>query len=119
MRFLMSLALLCCCLMLAVSVQAQTVRSLNLVANRILYEPVSGKIYASVPSSAGSNGNSIATIDPATATILAAVGPSPRHSDLGRSQVAPTGWFRRLGYGRSGRHGRRLPGAGAPSSRTR
>jgi hypothetical protein len=69
-RFHMSVVVVCW-LMHATSGEAQTVQSLNLVTNHILYEPVSGKIYATVPSSAGyPNGNSIATIDPATATIL-------------------------------------------------
>ena len=58
-----------CCFVLSISLQAQTVKSLNLVTNHIIYEPVSGMIYASVPSSAGSNGNSIATIDPTRAAI--------------------------------------------------
>ncbi|MBV9009013.1 MAG: hypothetical protein JO354_07585 [Verrucomicrobia bacterium] len=59
-----------CWLVFSITVQGQTVKSLNVVTNHILYEPVSGKIYASVPSSAGSNGNSIVTIDPTRPAIV-------------------------------------------------
>ena len=58
-----------CALMLTTTVRAQTVRSLNLLANRIIYEPVSGKIYATVPSKAATHRNSVATIDPVNATV--------------------------------------------------
>jgi hypothetical protein len=60
-------------LLFATSAWAQTVQSISLTANQMLYEPVSGKLYATVPSRAGSNGNSIATIDPVTATVLSTV----------------------------------------------
>lgn len=48
------------------------VRQLSLPVNDILYDPASKKIYASVPSAAGSIGNSIIAIDPVTGTT----GPS-------------------------------------------
>ncbi|PZR75306.1 MAG: hypothetical protein DLM52_07915 [Chthoniobacterales bacterium] len=53
-----------CGVMLPIAVNGQTVQSLKLVTNHIISDPVSGMIYASVPSSAGTHGNSIATIDP-------------------------------------------------------
>ena len=59
-----------CCVMLRMPIQAQTVRSLNLVANHILHERTSGKIYATVPGSVAIHGNSIATINPINATIV-------------------------------------------------
>jgi hypothetical protein len=42
---------------------------LNLTANDLVWDPYSRLIYASVPSSAGANGNSITVIDPFAATI--------------------------------------------------
>ncbi len=57
-------------------VSAQTtpanIRTISLNSNDIVFDPFSGKIYASLPSSAGTNGNSIVIIDPVTATA----GPS-------------------------------------------
>lgn len=55
--------------------RAQTnasIRTINLVTNDLVYDPVSRKLYASVPSSAGANGNSITVIDPITLNV----GPS-------------------------------------------
>jgi hypothetical protein len=48
------------------------IRQLTLAANDLVYSSLTGKIYASVPSRAGSIGNSITAIDPITGTI----GPS-------------------------------------------
>src|SRR5579859_4561376 len=48
MRFLTPCAIVCF-LAVAALTQAQTVQSVNLLANHILYEPVSGKIYATIP----------------------------------------------------------------------
>ena len=48
------------------------VRQLNLPANYVVYSEATQALYASVPSSAGTNGNSITKIDPATG----AMGPS-------------------------------------------
>ena len=45
------------------------VKQINLPANDLAYVSSSGQIYASVPSSAGANGNSITRINPQTATI--------------------------------------------------
>src|SRR5262245_51717206 len=55
--------------------QAQTapsIRTINISVNEMVYDPISKKIYASVPSSAGASGNSITVIDPVTANV----GPS-------------------------------------------
>jgi uncharacterized protein (TIGR03437 family) len=55
--------------------QAQTmpsIKRINISVNEMVYDPISKKIYASVPSSAGTSGNSITVIDPVTATT----GPS-------------------------------------------
>ncbi|MFN7928622.1 MAG: hypothetical protein U0Y68_11860 [Blastocatellia bacterium] len=48
---------------------APTVRTVSLVVNDLVYDPVTKKIYASVPSSAGARGNSITIIDPEKGTI--------------------------------------------------
>ena len=45
------------------------IRRINLTTNDLVYSSTTGKIYASIPSSAGSSGNSIAAIDPATGLI--------------------------------------------------
>ena len=46
-----------------------TVREINLLNNDIVYDATRQLIYASVPSAAGLNGNSIAPIDPATGVV--------------------------------------------------
>src|SRR3990172_3255667 len=50
----------------------EEVRVLTLETNDLIYDPLTKKIYASVPNTAGSIGNSITIIDPETG----AVGPS-------------------------------------------
>lgn len=45
------------------------IRQLTLPARDLIYDPGSQRIYASVPSSAGSGGNSITPIDPVAGTI--------------------------------------------------
>ncbi len=52
-----------------VQAQAGFIRQVSLVTNDVVYSSLTGKLYASVPSSAGSNGNRIATIDPTTGNI--------------------------------------------------
>ena len=46
-----------------------TVRSVNLVTNALVFDRSRGAIYASVPSRVGENGNTVATIDPGSATV--------------------------------------------------
>jgi sugar lactone lactonase YvrE len=59
--------------------QAQLVRTISLSANDLVYDPVSARLYASVPSTAGPSGNSIAVINPVTGAVDAyvAVGSEP------------------------------------------
>ncbi|MGI9115222.1 MAG: YncE family protein [Chthoniobacterales bacterium] len=59
-----------CGVMLPIAVNGQTVQSLKLVTNHIISDPVSGMIYASVPSSVGTHGNSIATVNPSSGTVV-------------------------------------------------
>lgn len=54
---------------LACKADAQRIDVLPLVTNHIIYEPVSGKIYALVPSAAGAGGNSLQTIDPSSGKV--------------------------------------------------
>ncbi|PYV40645.1 MAG: hypothetical protein DMG06_19665, partial [Acidobacteria bacterium] len=53
-------------------VLADDIRVVQLITNDIVYDPVSRSIYASVPSRAGSIGNSITQVNPVTG----AIGPS-------------------------------------------
>jgi hypothetical protein len=53
--------------------QATIIRQISLATRDLAYDPVRRKIYASVPSSAGANGNGISTIDPFLGVV---VGPS-------------------------------------------
>src|SRR6185369_8533550 len=66
------------------------IRQIPLTTNDLAYSPLTGKIYATVPSSAGSSGNSIKSIDPATGVIESStfVGSEPNKlaiSDDGHS----------------------------------
>ncbi len=56
-------------LLLARLASAQQIRQIPLATNDIIYDPFTQKIYASVPSSAGSIGNSITAIDPAEGAV--------------------------------------------------
>jgi hypothetical protein len=49
--------------------QSDFVRVIPFTANDVVYSPTTKMLYASVPSTAGSKGNSITPIDPATGTI--------------------------------------------------
>src|SRR5438045_1442343 len=74
--------------LLATAAAADPVRQVSLPANDLAYDPATGKIYASVPSSAGSRGNSITAIDPETGQI----GPSvPVGSEPGKLVIADQG----------------------------
>jgi len=52
---------------------AQTVTVLNVSANELAYSSYNGKIYATLPSINGSNGNSIGIINPNTLTVESTV----------------------------------------------
>jgi len=60
------------------------VATLNLPANDLVWDPYAQRIYASLPSSYGSNGNSIAVINPATGKVLGYhfAGSEPGHLAL-------------------------------------
>src|SRR5918993_952261 len=45
------------------------VRRIPLTANDLVYDAVSKRLYASVPSSAGAGGNTITPVDPATGVV--------------------------------------------------
>ena len=69
------------------------IRRIPLTTNDLVYSSTTGKIYASIPSSAGSSGNSIATIDPTTGTVTGStfIGSEPNKlalSDDGHSLYA-------------------------------
>jgi hypothetical protein len=49
--------------------QTDFIRQIALSTNDVVYSSSTGKLYASVPSIAGSTGNRIATINPATGTV--------------------------------------------------
>jgi DNA-binding beta-propeller fold protein YncE len=50
-----------------------TVATLSLAANSLVYNPFNLRFYASVGSSQGASGNSVAVIDPVTATITTSI----------------------------------------------
>ena len=67
---LVTIAAIVICWFAALSpARAADVRIINIRTKDIIYDPFTQKIYASVPSSAGANGNSITTIDPATGLV--------------------------------------------------
>ena len=51
------------------SISERHVRRLDLATNDLIYDPVSGLIFASIPSRAGHYGNSITSIDPLTGRL--------------------------------------------------
>jgi hypothetical protein len=66
------------------------IRRIDLTTNDIVYSSTTGKIYATIPSTAGSSGNSIAAIDPTTGSITSTtfIGSEPNKlalSDDGHS----------------------------------
>ncbi len=71
--------------LLAPRAATQTVHPISLPTRDILYDPGTRKIYASVPNSAGPNGNSIAVIDPFTVAVEAFVPIGTEPAKLARS----------------------------------
>lgn len=57
-----------------------------LPVNKLVYDPARKKLYASVPSRAGTNGNSIAVIDPATGTVTSTIPIGSEPNALALSQ---------------------------------
>ncbi len=77
----------------APDVPTDFIRRINLTTNDLVYSSSTGKIYASLPSFAGSSGNSIAAIDPTTGLITSTtfIGSEPDKlalSDDGHSLYA-------------------------------
>ncbi|HEY6804938.1 MAG TPA: Calx-beta domain-containing protein [Pyrinomonadaceae bacterium] len=66
-------------------VETGFIRTVSLKASDIIYDPVSNKIYASQPSSAGPNGNSLIPITPTTATLGTPVFVGSEPTRLARS----------------------------------
>jgi hypothetical protein len=68
----------------AITGQYQDSRAVNLRANYLIYDPVRKRIYASVPSNATSNPNTVTSIDPEAGTIVTsvAVGSGPRQLEM-------------------------------------
>jgi len=70
------------------------VRQISLATNDLIYDPINKKIYASVPSSAGSIGNSITLINPESG----AVGPSvPIGSEPGKLAISDNSQYLYVG----------------------
>ena len=75
---------------LAGSALADTIKQLSLITNDLVYDKTTDRIYASVPSSAGVNGNSIACINPYTGQLLTTtyIGSEP-----GKLAISPDGRY--------------------------
>lgn len=71
-------------LLVPLALPAQLIRIVNLKTNQLTYSGATGKVYATVPSTAGSNGNSIAVIEPTTASLDTTVfiGSEPNALDI-------------------------------------
>lgn len=70
------------------------IRQISLATNDLIYDPVNKRIYASVPSSAGSIGNSITLINPGSG----AVGPSiPVGSEPGKLAISDNSQYLYVG----------------------
>jgi DNA-binding beta-propeller fold protein YncE len=74
----------------AQSAEVSSVRRINFAANDLVVDPNTQTIYASVPSTAGQSGNSIAAINPATGDVGAHVFLG---SDPGKMAVTDDGKF--------------------------
>jgi hypothetical protein len=75
-------------------VLATHVRQISLATNDLMYDPVNKRIYASVPSTAGSIGNSITLINPGSG----AVGPSvPVGSEPGKLAISDNSQYLYVG----------------------
>lgn len=70
-----SLSLVRCCALVGIlpcltfSATGQVIQQMNLATNSIIFDPFSGYIYASMPSTAGPLANTIVTINPNTAAV--------------------------------------------------
>jgi hypothetical protein len=77
--------LLCLAAVFAPGARADDIRQVALSTNDLTYDPGTQQIYASVPSSAGSSGNSITPINPVTATVGTSVFVGSEPGMLARS----------------------------------
>ena len=69
---------------------ATGMRHVDLITREIVYDPVTGKIYATVPAEAGAGGNSVVSIDPVTGDVGA---PIPVGSQPVRLAVSDDGKY--------------------------
>ncbi len=69
-----------------------TYTTIAMAANALVANPTDGLLYASVPSSQGAQGNSIATIDPVTAKVLATTFVGSEPGPLALSDDGSTLW---------------------------
>src|SRR5204862_7146574 len=77
-------------LLLASPAGAQCLRRVSLPTNDLVYDPVTQRIWASVPTRAGERGGSVTAIDPETGQI----GPSISvGSEPGKLAIADTGRY--------------------------
>src|SRR5262249_51905079 len=76
-----------------------TIRTVALRSNGLADDPFSAQIYASVPSSAGANGNSIPPIEPVTGTVGTSVFVG---SEPGKLAASDDGSFLYVGLGGAG-----------------
>src|SRR5688572_30652369 len=85
------LAVLC---LLCMAASAEPFRSLSLPTNDLVYDPHSGRLYASIPGSAGADGNSVVPIDPATGAVGT---PIPVGSEPGKLALSDDGRYLYVG----------------------
>lgn len=67
------------------SARADDIRKVTIATNDLIFDPGTGQIYASVPSSAGSGGNSITPLNPVAATVGQSVFVGSEPGQLARS----------------------------------
>ena len=76
---------------------AATINTISLRTNDLIYDPISGRLFASVPSSAGvPNGNSIVSINPFTGAVGSPVFVG---SEPGKLAVSDNGQYLYVGLG--------------------
>jgi hypothetical protein len=92
---------LCCGLLLiaAIAARADCLRQISLSCNDLAFDPVTGKIYASIPGSVPQIGNSLVSIDPETGKIGPAVFIGSEPGKLAISDVGGILWVALDGAG--------------------
>lgn len=94
----------------AVAVRVLSGRTLQLASNDMLYDPVRARLYASVPSRQGADGNAVAVIDPATGRVEASLHAGSEPSRLALSDDARFLYVELDGVGRIIRFDLSAPG---------